>query len=152
MWLSFVIDMQLFFLELSIFRLISTTDQNNLNKIWNIGGFFEIMSIPRFHFDFRENPTFRRWTEFRATEFKIEIWSFENSSLDTKKVLEAFSVLFRIPLWLVFLKPKFWARVFVTLQRPSGSTGCDPPDPWAANPFPLKSGSYFRVQTRRLIL
>ena len=58
MWLSFVIDMQLFFLELSIFRLISTTNQNNLNKIWNIGGFFEIMSIPRFHFDFRENPTF----------------------------------------------------------------------------------------------
>ena len=36
----------------------------DLNKIWNIGGFFEIMSIPRFHFDFRDNPTFTYWVKF----------------------------------------------------------------------------------------
>ena len=58
-WLDLLFDPILeSMLSCYCFDLISTTDQNNLNKIWNIGGFFEIMSIPRFHFDFRENPTF----------------------------------------------------------------------------------------------
>ena len=47
---------------------MSTTDQNILNKILNVGGSSEIIVMPRFHFDFRENPTFTDWVPSECSQ------------------------------------------------------------------------------------